>query len=168
MTRQWLLDTNLVVDWCLWHLAEDTQHEGIAKRATQRLRVMKDRTIVETFERHLRGASVSLAQPTLLEVGGCLWRILSSAHSGTEDRLNKPILRVGLRFLERFGAELLPVREQALNQDAVREQDYGDAIVIGALGQGRRLLTADKRLWLWCRNRKLSAAHFVDGDFNDS
>ncbi len=168
MTRQWLLDTNLVVDWCLWHLAEDTQQEGISKRAAERLRVMRTRPAVEAFERHLRGTSVSLAQPTLLEVGGCLRRLLSSAHSGTEDRLNKPILRVGLRFLERFGAELLPVREQALDQDVVREQDYGDAVVLGALGKGRRLLTADKRLWLWCRNRRLSAAHFVDGDLNDS
>lgn len=168
MTRQWLLDTNVVVDWCLWELAEDTRRPGIAAHAATRLRGMKTKPVFESFETHLSNSrGVALAEPTLLEVGARLQDLLRHPHRGKEDRLNGPIVETGVRFLERFNVELLRVRRAELDSKAIREHDFGDAVVVSALKK-RCLMTADRDLWLWCRNRRLSACHFADGELNET
>lgn len=108
-----------------------------------------------------------MAQPTLIEVGARLHDLLRRAHRGDDDRLNVPILEVGLRFLERFDVNLVRVKSGDLNRKVIRDHDYGDAIVIGSLKEKRCLMTTDKRLWLWCRNEKLRACHFADGELNE-
>ena len=168
MTRLWLLDTNVVVDWCLWELAEDTRRPGIAKHAATRLRCMKTKPAVESFESHLsKSRGVALAQPTLLEIGARLQDLLRHPHRGTEDRLNEPILECGLRFLERFNVELLGVRKAELDSKAIRDHDLGDAVVVSVLKK-RCLMTADKDLWLWCRNKRLTACYFADGELSET
>ncbi len=164
MKRSWVVDTNLIVDWCLWELADSTQ-EGLSQRATTQFSVLRIADHRRSFERSLEvAASVRVAQPTLIEVGLTLQRLLSSRHRGSVDRLGPQVVLAGLRFLERFRVEAVHIAEELLRGELRHEHGPGDAVLVAALEKDASLLTSDKNLWRWCRNKDIAATHFLDGD----
>lgn len=171
MTR-WLVDTNLVVDWCLWDLAEKNY-----QRPATHLSVLRDRVHLRSFEGHLVQAQVLLSAPTFAEAAQRLRRLLEHSHRGEEDRLNEPLLRALVRFLDRFSVRELRCVSEAEVELARRELngsgeaafDFGDAALLATSGPETRLITSDKALFKRCATlRPRSAFWFDKGDVHDS
>lgn len=153
----WLVDTQLVADWLLWNLADES---GPTARATS-FSALRIRTDLQAFERQLSNARVLLALSVIVEATSVIRREVGHPHRGTRERLNEPVVRSVIRFSERFRPEIIQVSEdQAGRQlaklndgvDARNRFDLGDAALVAALESGRRLLTADAPLRNRCVN----------------
>lgn len=174
----WLLDTQLLVDWCLWALADDPEGAGgwaaRANNARSVLRTGRDR---DGLVRFLERRSVAVAEHTFVEAGGVLRRLLTREHRGQQDRLNEPIVRSVLRFTERFPVHHVRVKEDSAAA-ALRELndplspaerfDLGDAALLAAVSGDRRLVTADFSLYQRCSSDgRKDVFLFEKGDVRD-
>ena len=158
----WLVDTQLIADWCLWQLADEPDSTRRVVRAPATFSVLRVRPDLQAFERELGRSRVLLAQSVLVEASGVVRREISNAHRGTVDRRTEPVVRVALRFTDRFKAEIVLVAEAAADKELrqlnsrgrgqERPFDLGDAALIAALSTDRVLLTADKPLRDHCVN----------------
>lgn len=161
MIGGWLVDTQLLVDWCLWALSEAPNAGPLGDLATRNLSKLRYRTHFEAFEHYLKPKKVLLAGSALVEAGGVLQNLLGhSHHPRGEERRNEPIVRATLQFTDHFNATLVNATEaeatkslSKLNRGLAPETkliDFGDAALIAALNGERRLLTADGPLFTRC------------------
>lgn len=160
MIRGWLVDTQLVIDWFLWDLANHP-HRPVA-RAAQALSVLKLRTDIDAFERHLDPSRVRvlLSASVFAEAANRLYAKLSNPHRGGEDRVNEHMVRACLRFTGHFNPVSVTVTEaeaekamrklNSENEKLEKRIDLGDAALFAALGEERMLLTADEPFFRRC------------------
>ncbi|MHB8875097.1 MAG: hypothetical protein ACYC8T_15535 [Myxococcaceae bacterium] len=175
----WLVDTQLIADWCLWELADEPHSTRRIVRAAATYSVLRVRRDLKAFVRKLERSGVLLAESVLVEVSGVVRRELSNAHKGTVDRLNEPVVRMILRFTNRFSATVIRVTEadadaalRRLNSRRGGQEkpfDFGDASLIAALSEDRVLLTADEPLRNHCVNvGQANVFYFSRGEILDA
>lgn len=163
MISGWVVDTQLMVDWCLWALGDDTSDGSMGEAATQQVSKLRLSTHRDSLERHLNPENVLLAASVLVETAVVLRRLLGRASlPGPGDRLNEPIVRATQRFIEHFKVTFVKTTEaeatkclNRLNRYVLRVEsekpiDFGDAALIATLSGQRKLLTADERLFSRC------------------
>lgn len=162
MINGWVVDTQLMVDWCLWALS-DHAPGSIGEAATQQLSKLRLRPHRDSLERHLNPENVLLAGSVLVETALVLRRRLGRAQvQDASERINEPIVRATHRFMERFKVTFVKATEaeaakcmNKLNRDALDSEkpiDFGDGALVATLSGERRLLTADERLFDRCVN----------------
>jgi predicted nucleic acid-binding protein len=177
--KHWLVDTQLIADWCLWQLADERHRKRRIERAATALSVLPDRAVLRAFERELGRSRVLVPTNVLVEVSGVVRRVLGNAHKGTLDRLNELVVRVSLRFADRFKIEVVGVTEDEADtalsilnsRNPPKPFDLGDAALLAALtsSKGRSLLTADIRLRDHCVSAgRIDVFRFAQGKILDA
>jgi hypothetical protein len=168
---EWLLDTNLLVDWCLWTLADDHRDRARAERAQNQLSILRTAPARDTFARWLRLGKVVVATSTIAETAHRLGRLLAHRNAGDADRLNEPVIRSLVRFEDAFRPVFVRVEEERANREHHRPGfgcDFGDACLISILDQNRTLMTSDRPLWEACiSQRRQNVLRFVQAGFVD-
>lgn len=166
MRRSWVVDTGLIVDWCLWHLA-DHGPDGLRIRATQRFSVLTlpdHRTVLEETLRS--GKAVVVNQVTILEAGLRLQDLLSTKHRGPSDHLSPELVRAALAFFERFQVTTPRIERSMFRREVLDAYGPGDAVLVASL-RDCSLLTADLDLWCWCREHDVDCVHFKQGELRE-
>ena len=178
--RRWLVDTQLIADWCLWQLADETHQKRRVERAADGLPVLTDRGALDALKRELAKATVVVATNVLVEVSGVLWRRLRHGHRGDTDRLNEKILRTTFRFADRYNTEVVAVTEEEAEEELKEMNrktppkpfDLGDAALLAVLKRKDAdcsLLTSDSGLVDHCFNvGRPNVFRFVQGRILDA
>lgn len=162
MARFWVVDTNLVVDWCLFEMAEQSNDPALATIA-QRLRYLPLAIYRDAFVEQLRTRRVAMPLPVAVETGWVSHRLIGRG-------VSTDFLETVGQFIEQIPVEVIRTEHlpaaTLMRSATFTPASYSDAslvVLAEMLSQERHeptILTGEQHLVVWCAQNRVAAERF--------
>lgn len=162
MARFWVVDTNLLVEWCLFEMAEQSDDRVLATIA-QKLQHLPLAIYRDSFVDQLRTRRVAIPQPITLETGWVGHRLVGRGPSSG-------FLETAGRLLDQLAVAIVSTEHASVERLSASAdftpRSYADASLV-VLAEGLRtegheptILTGERDLVAWCAQNRVSAERF--------